>query len=223
MPLRPVARPARSIVAVLLALSALAPWARGGEAATHRAAEDLFRRKVYPLLQAKCLGCHGDGEDLESELDLRTREAALRGGVRGPALVPGDPGRSLLYQAASRQGDFPMPPKAANRLSAAELADLKAWIEAGAPWAEPTAAPSSASSWTYSPEDTWAFRPIGHHPVPWQGIDTALVQTPIDAFLLQKLAAKDLRPAPLADRVALIRRATYDLTGLPPTPEEVDA
>jgi hypothetical protein len=105
-----------------------------GEQSRERA-RDLFRRRVYPMLQAKCLGCHGDGEELEAALDLRTREAMLQGGKGGPALVPGDPGNSLLYQSLLRTDERMMPPKDRDRLEADEVKAVMTWIEAGAPWA----------------------------------------------------------------------------------------
>jgi hypothetical protein len=105
-----------------------------GDPARARARE-LFRRSVNPTLQAKCLGCHGDGEELEGELDLRSREAMLRGGKSGPALVPGNPLASLLYQSVRQTDERMMPPKDRERLSPGEIDALKAWIEGGAPWA----------------------------------------------------------------------------------------
>jgi hypothetical protein len=113
-----------------------------GEAARARARE-LFRQRVQPMLQAKCLNCHGDGEELEGALDLRTREATLRGGKSGPALVPGDALASLIYQTTRRTDERMMPPKDRERLAADEIAALKTWIEAGAPWASETANPGS--------------------------------------------------------------------------------
>jgi mono/diheme cytochrome c family protein len=105
-----------------------------GEPARARA-RDLFRQRVQPMLQAKCLGCHGDGEELEAALDLRNREAMLRGGKCGPALVPGDPLASLIYQSVRRTDERMMPPKDRERLSPEEINALRSWIEAGAPWA----------------------------------------------------------------------------------------
>jgi mono/diheme cytochrome c family protein len=96
-------------------------------------ARELFRRRIAPMLAAKCLGCHGDGEDLAGALDLRSREAMLRGGKSGPALVPGNPLASLLYQSVRRTDERMMPPKDRERLAPDEIADLKTWIEAGAP------------------------------------------------------------------------------------------
>ncbi len=87
------------------------------------------------MLRTKCLGCHGDGEELDGELDLRTREAMLRGGKSGPALVPGRALASLIYQAVRRTDERVMPPRERPALEPAEIAALKTWIEAGAPWA----------------------------------------------------------------------------------------
>jgi hypothetical protein len=96
-------------------------------------AEALYRQRVEPILRVKCLGCHGDGEELDGDLDLRSREAMLRGGKSGPALVPGNPLASPLYQAVRRTDERAMPPKERPRLSADEIADLRRWIEVGAP------------------------------------------------------------------------------------------
>jgi mono/diheme cytochrome c family protein len=100
-------------------------------------AKALFLMRVRPMLREKCLNCHGEGEEIEAHLDLRTREAMLKGGDGGPALVPGKPAESLIYKSVLRDGPIVMPPRKANRLTERELADLRAWIEAGAPWAEP--------------------------------------------------------------------------------------
>ncbi len=96
---------------------------------------ELFRQRVEPMLRVKCLGCHGDGEELDAELDLRSREATLRGGKSGPALVPGKALASLIYQAVRRDDERVMPPRDRAPLAPEEIASLRAWIEAGAPWA----------------------------------------------------------------------------------------
>jgi hypothetical protein len=190
--------------------------------ASPQAAEAIFLRTVRPMLKEKCLGCHGEGTKLEGDLDLRTRAAMLEGGSNGPALVPGEPGKSLLYQAVLRQGDLVMPPKEANKLTAEELAALKTWIEAGAPWPAPKPV-TQKTEWKADPKDAWAFHPVKRYAVPTAGIDTSQVKTPVDAFILQKLNEKGLKLAPPADRLSLLRRVTFDLTGLPPTPEEIEA
>jgi len=104
---------------------------------TRAQARDLFLQRVLPALQTKCLGCHGDGEELEGALDLRTRAAMLRGGKSGPALVPGDSGASLIYQSLLRSDERMMPPKDRERLTSREIDAFKSWIDGGAPWPSP--------------------------------------------------------------------------------------
>ena len=106
---------------------------RAGDPALARARE-VFRQQVQPMLQGKCLSCHGDGEELEGDLDLRSREAALRGGKSGPALVPGRALASLIYQSLRRTDERRMPPNERERATPEEIDALKNWIEAGAPW-----------------------------------------------------------------------------------------
>jgi hypothetical protein len=148
-----------------------------------------------------------------SGLDLRARDTALKGGTRGPAIVPGDPGKSILFHAVKRDGDLQMPP-GKQGLSEAEIEQIRQWIIAGAPW-DSTAKKSAASAW-------WAFRELQKAPIPAPG-DKKWVRNPIDAFILAKLEEKKLHPNPEADRRTLIRRAYADLHGLPPKAEEVEA
>ncbi len=177
----------------------------------------LFLHTIQPTLKQKCMGCHSDGI-VSGQLDLRTRESILKGGTRGPSLVPGDASKSLLYQTLRQDGELKMPPTA--KLPDGTIAAFRVWIDGGAPFVERGAAPEF--SWGgYQKEDVWAFRPVHNARPPSEGIDAAMVQTPVDAFVLRKLAEERLGPAPRADRRTLIRRATIDLTGLPPTPEEV--
>jgi len=166
--------------------------------------EQLFQERILPVLKSDCQGCHGDGQVL-SKLDLRTRDGLLRGGARGAAVVPGKPADSWLVRALRGESQLQMPP--GKRLSAGTIAAVEQWISAGAPWAE-----ASAARWTYKDEDLWAFRPVKRYP-----------DATIDKFVSARLAAKDLSPSPRADRRTLIRRVTFDLTGLPPSPEEVEA
>jgi hypothetical protein len=141
----------------------------------------------------------------------------MEGGGSGPAIVPGRPAESLLIEAVRQQGDLEMPP--GRKLRDAQIASLERWIAAGAPW--PAEAPV-VDQRTEAQSRHWAFQPIGSpEPPPVHG--AAWCQTPIDAFVLARLEAAGLEPSPRADRRTLIRRATYDLTGLPPTPAEVDA
>ncbi|MGF1578321.1 MAG: PSD1 and planctomycete cytochrome C domain-containing protein [Gemmataceae bacterium] len=184
--------------------------------------EKLFRDKVHSILERKCLGCHGDDpRRIRAGLDLRTRKGALDGGDSGPALVPGKAHKSLFYQTVLRTGDVKMPPKEEERLTKNELEAVKQWIDAGAPWAEPKAV--AKNEWKVDPKEAWAFLPVNKVKVPRPKANTEWVRTPVDAFVLRKLQEQGLSPAPKADRLSLIRRATYDLTGLPPTPAEVDA
>ena len=175
---------------------------------------DLFRDTIQPVLKQQCWGCHGDG-NLFSGLDLRTRPAAQSGGRRGPAIVPGDPDRGTLVAALEHAGELKMPPgEPARKLPAEIRAAFRAWIAAGAPFP----ATESAGKWDYKEEDLWAFRPLTDPGPP----DFPGTQ-PIDAFVLGALEAIGLKPAPQADKRTLLRRLTYDLTGLPPTYEEISA
>ena len=171
--------------------------------------EDLFRETIQPVLKQHCLGCHGDGE-LFGKLDLRNREGLVTGGSRGPAIVPSDASASLLYRALEHSGELKMPPT--GRLPDEAVAAIRDWIDGGAPFAE---RPERAGlDWdTFHEEDLWAFRPIKQVEAPGG----------IDSLLGHKLAEAEITPAPRADRRTLIRRATIDLTGLPPTPEQVEA
>ncbi|MFN3325452.1 MAG: PSD1 and planctomycete cytochrome C domain-containing protein [Bryobacteraceae bacterium] len=164
------------------------------------------------VIEAKCAGCHGDRVRM-SDLDLRDRDAMLKGGQRGPAIVPGDAEASLLYKAVRREGELQMPP-GKTALTGSEIAILRDWIDAGAPWDARSGQAVSAPSW-------WSFRKPVRPPIP-QVKHAAWVRNPIDAFILRKLGEIGLQPAPPADRHTLVRRAYFDLHGLPPTPEQVD-
>ena len=189
--------------------TALAALLLSAGTAYSQPAENLFTGAVEPVLKRECAGCHGEVQAL-SGLDVRTRGGLLKGGSRGPAIVPGSASKSLLYQALEGKGTPQMPPGgAARRLPPATIAAFAAWIDAGAPWATAT----EPEKWNYKDEDLWAFRPV-------RPLDRA---KSIDQYVDAALDAKGLRAAPRADRRTLIRRATIDLTGLPPTPEAVDA
>ena len=199
------------------AVSSEAPAAA---AALPAAAADFFRDKVHPLLEAKCFGCHGEPKDREGEFEMRTREGLLKGGESGEAaLVPGDPDKSRMFEAVLRRGKLKMPPKERNKLETEEIEVLRQWIAGGAPWAEPK---GGKPRWEYKPEDIWAFQPLRKQETGDRKQETG-EKNAIDAFIGAKLSGKGLKVAPAADRVTLIRRATYDLIGLPPTPAEIDA
>jgi len=170
---------------------------------------ESVEKNAKAVLEAKCLTCHGDART--SDLDLRDRATILKGGKRGPAIVPGNADASLLYKAIKREGELQMPPGKA--LTPSEVSVLRDWINAGARW-ESTSTTSAAPSW-------WSFRKPVRPAVPAVK-NAARVRNPIDAFILAKLEQNGLRPAPEADRRTLARRAYFDLHGLPPTPEQVE-
>ena len=200
----------RSFVGAAIALVLLS--CRHVSAATPDASE-LFSRTVLPTLQRECLGCHGDRT--ESGLDLRSIEAVMHGGRRGPAIVPGDPARSVLLQAITGAGNLKMPPGGA-KLPAETSEAIAKWIEGGAPWDSAAV----QEKWSFLPQDVWAFRPLGKYDLP--AVTSKRPVNPIDAFILAKRNERP-DPEPRPDKTTLLRRATFDLTGLPPTPEEVDA
>src|SRR5579884_2283618 len=164
----------------------------------------LFRTQVRPLLAARCLNCHG-GDRKRGGLDLARQAGARAGGKAGPAVVPGRPDASPLYRKVAAGA---MPPQGA--LAPEQVAALRRWIEAGAPYeGEPLAAAVRRAG-----PDWWSLRPVTR-PTPPPVRDRGWVRTPIDAFVLAKLEEHGLAPAPEADRATLIRRVTFDLTGLP--------
>jgi hypothetical protein len=172
----------------------------------------VFRENVQPILTGKCLACHGSDKK-KGKLDLTRRATVLVGGQSGPAIVPGKPADSLLLQRLST-GE--MPPQ--NPLSQEQIAAFKKWIEAGAPYENE---PLAASLQRAGP-DWWSLQRLKRPPIP-AVIEMQRVRTPIDAFILAKLEQHGLGLSPEADRATLIRRATFDLLGLPPTPEEIEA
>jgi cytochrome c553 len=174
-----------------------------------RADDSLFERRISPLLSARCASCHNPSKR-SGGLDVTARDSLLKGGDSGPAIVPGKLDESALLDMVS--GDEPEMPKNSKRLSEPQLADLRSWIEAGADW------PANATVTA----DLWSLRPVERSDAP-PVKRTDWVATPVDAFILNRLEDEGLQPAPPADRITLIRRATFDLHGLPPTPEEIDA
>jgi mono/diheme cytochrome c family protein len=232
---------------VALAVGAEPPLSPKSDAALSREqAERLFATEILPLLKEKCIACHGeDPKGPRGGLDLRSREKALAGGESGePALVPGDASKSLMLKAVAREGPK-MPPKETDRLTGEQVVTLRRWVAAGAPWPDAASianlrekawteqsvgvtVPTSGGltpEWTnrrYDPVDLWAYRPVKLQPVPTP-TRSRLGINPIDAFIAAKLETVGLTPAPEADKRTLIRRVTFDLTGVPPTPEAVDA
>ncbi len=174
---------------------------------------EFFENKIRPVLVEQCLSCHGEKKQAGG-LRLDTKQAVLKGGDTGPALVAGKPGESLIVKAVRQAGELKMPPK--GKLPAGVQADIAKWVEAGA--ADPrddTARAESTIDWAKA-RTFWSFQPVVKPAVP-----AASGATPIDRFVNAKLAEKGLTAVPLADKRTLIRRLTFDLTGLPPTPEDI--
>jgi hypothetical protein len=173
-------------------------------------AETLFETKIRPVLVTTCLPCHG-GKKVSHGLRVDSREALLKGGENGPAIVPGDPDNSLLLQAIRHaHAEIKMPPD--KKLPDAVIADFAAWVKSGAAWPKQQ---------TLASGKHWAFEPVCKTELPPDA--TGWSAHPIDRFLSAKQQAAGVKPVALADKRVLLRRVTFDLIGLPPTPEDVDA
>jgi len=182
---------------------------------------DYFESNVRPILVSNCGACHGAAQ--MGGLKIDSRESLLKGGETGPAIVPGDPEKSLLIQAVKQTGVLKMPK--GGHLKNQQIEVLASWIKMGAPWPKtaPTAVkPQSTFKITEEQRNFWSFRPIEPPVVP-RPTTKGWAKTDIDRFVLAKLESEHLRPVASADKRTLIRRASFDLTGLPATPEEVDA
>ncbi len=187
-----------------------------------RAGVEFFEKKIRPLLSDNCFKCH-TGPKLKGNLALDNRAAVLKGGDSGPALVSGEPGKSLIIKAIGYQDpELRMPPR--GKLSDQQVADVAAWITMGAPWPTDTAAKSLVKKDFNLQERRghWSLRPLETRP-PIIVKNRAWIESWLDTLILEKLEQKALAPAPRADRRTLIRRVTFDLIGLPPTPQEIDA
>ncbi len=179
----------------------------------------FFESNVRPLLVEHCNQCHGRNKQ-EGELRLDSLDAMLAGGGSGPAIVPGEVDESLLIEAV-RYESYEMPPS--GQLDEKSINVLVEWIAMGAPWPKPNPNQLPGGS-EFSEEDRsfWAFQPVRNWAVPAVN-DPRWSTNPIDQFIYDRLQEDGLEPAPEADRVTLIRRAYFDLIGLPPTPEEIDS
>jgi hypothetical protein len=186
---------------------------------------EFFEKKIRPVLESNCYMCHSaHSKRLQGGLLLDSREGTLKGGNSGqPAIRPGDPDSSLLIKAI-RYGDSKLQMPPAGQLAPAQVKDFEAWVKMGAP--DPREQNASALSWQpYDLDEArkfWSFQPVKNPPLP-EVDNKAWLRSPIDRFILARLESKGLKPVAGADRRTLIRRATFDLTGLPPTPDEIDA
>ncbi len=192
---------------------------------------DFFENKVRPILANNCYSCHT--EEAAAGLHVDTREGLLKGGESGPAIVAGDPAKSLLLAAVEQTGHLKMP-KGGPKLSETDIETLRTWVKMGAPWSRPPTAVAASpvragDTLTAEQKAFWSFQPIRmpQQPALAKGPGAAAyahwARTPIDRFVLARLLEQGLTPAAPAPRATLIRRATLDLHGVPPTPEEVDA
>jgi mono/diheme cytochrome c family protein len=209
-------------------------------------AEELFAHRVLPIFRTKCFSCHGKvADDIRGEFNMLTREGLLKGGEsEEPSIVPGKPQQSPLFKAVKRDG-LKMPPKDNDRLTPEQIENVQDWIADGAPWPDEdrlqvilqTTADKWASNdgivvstsgglsdvWTnrrYKPENLWAYQPL------WKDDSGVLADEsrhPIDVLIEERLEEVGIDPLPRADRLTLIRRLTFDLIGLPPTPAEIDS
>lgn len=178
---------------------------------------EFFESRVRPVLVEKCFACHGPKKQ-RAGLRVDSREHLLRGSENGPVVVPGDADKSLLIRAVQHRGSPKMPPQ--DKLPDDAIAALTQWVKMGLPWPASTAANAVAGE-QHDWKRHWAFQPVQRAEPP--RLDDAWPLTAIDAFILAALQQKGLRPSADADRRTLIRRATFDLIGLPPTPAEVAA
>ncbi|WP_210421044.1 PSD1 and planctomycete cytochrome C domain-containing protein [Lacipirellula limnantheis] len=178
---------------------------------------EFFEKEVRPLLAANCGECHGAQEQWAG-LRLDSRESMLRGGESGSAIAPGDPEKSLLIAAVRQSGELQMPPD--GKLEDQQIAILEKWVALGAPW--PASDVLADDERAVAQRRHWAFQPIAQPALP-EVSDSGWCRTPVDRFVLAALDERGLKPSAPADRRTLIRRVSYDLTGLPPTPAEVEA
>jgi hypothetical protein len=196
----------------LCALFLLALGAQAQEAAPDRDGLDFFEKKIRPVLVDRCYSCHSaESKKVKGELYVDSREGLLKGGELGPAIVPGDPDKSLLIKAIRYvDEDLKMPPK--GKLSREVVADFEAWVKRGAP--DPRSKGATAAKKGINLEagkKYWAFQPLKRS------------AGSLDGFIREKLSAAGIAPNGPASKRTLIRRATFDLLGLPPTPAEIDA
>jgi cytochrome c553 len=218
------------LVALLMTMSGAWPGATAEDANAKKTAAnpfsrdaiDFFESRVRPILVDHCIKCHGPKKQ-SSSLRLDSREAALKGGDSGPALVPAKPEESLLVQAvAQTHEELKMPP--GGKLPEASVAVIRQWVALGAPWSAATSrGVATAQTGGHEPSVThWSFRPLVPPSLP-PVKDRNWAEAPVDAFILARLEAAEMTPSAPADKRTLIRRASIDLRGIPPTAEEIAA
>jgi hypothetical protein len=214
-----------SVVAQTGATAGTSPAARGAEANNSQGL-DVFTKHVRLILAHKCVRCHG-GDATEAEFNLVTRDGLLKGGAGGRAIVPGDAKSSRLYKLVARQEE-PYMPDEGEKLTAQELGHLARWIDLGAPYDKPLIdANAAVDDWRMRKVSAgaakfWSFQPLVRSELP-RSKNSSWSRSSIDRFIAAKQEEKRVGPADEADRSVLLRRVKFDLVGLPPTPEEIDA
>jgi hypothetical protein len=186
---------------------------------------EFFEKKVQPIFKETCYKCHSvEAKKVKGGLTLDTKEGLAKGGETGKAVTPGDPEKSLMITAISyKDPDLQMPPKG-EKLTPQQIADLTEWVKMGAP--DPRKSSSAAvqtklSGLTDKARGHWAYQPVKKPAIPVVK-NRAWCLTPVDAFVVQKIEEKGMAPSPATDKETLLRRATFDLIGLPPTPKEMN-
>jgi len=183
---------------------------------------EFFEKKIRPVLVENCYNCHSANTNSRGGLRVDDRNGLILGGDHGPAVVPGDPDKSLLIQAVRQtHAEVKMPPK--KHLADEQIADLMQWIKDGAAWpkaAVPVLSGEFNGRYEQLRAEHWAWQPIRKHETP-AGKNESWVRDDIDRFILAGLEAKGLQPVADADPATFIRRVTFDLTGLPPTTSEI--
>jgi len=216
----------RSLLMATCVLLGIAWFANAAEPEQKFSAEDLtfFEKEVFPILRANCFSCHGGEPKVQGEFRVTSRAALLKGGESGdPGAMPGKPEASSLIDAINYRG-FEMPPK--GKLAQAQIDVLTKWVKIGLPYSDELVAKSLKRHGAPVVDDEarnfWAFRPVTRPAVP-DVKNIEWIRNPVDAFILAGLESKGFTPAAPAEKATLLRRAHYAVTGLPPTPAEVDA
>jgi mono/diheme cytochrome c family protein len=180
---------------------------------------EFFETQVRPVLAEQCYKCHGP-EKQKADLRVDSLQALLKGSEQGPVLIPGKPEESSLIKSIKHIGESKMPAKAP-KMPDAQITAIEQWVAMGAPWPE-NDKPATAGS-TVAARQHWSYQPIKSVPVPEVASPGRTIANPIDAFIVARLSAAGLTPSARADNRTLLRRASFVLTGLPPTAEEVTA
>ncbi len=208
---------------VLVGLAAFT--AAADEPAVDAARIEFFEKRIRPILVGNCYNCHSANTNAKGGLRVDDRHGLVSGGGRGAAIVPGDPDASLLIKAVRQEGKVPKMPAEGAKLSPKQIADLAEWIKEGAAWPQvelPAEVGKSSADYEHLRKTHWAWQPLSNAKPP-QVRDASWARDDIDRFILAGLEAKVLQPVADADKPTLIRRVTFDLTGLPPTPQQIDA